>query len=241
MVTFIGTISGTVEATGGYRQIPLRVHEYDQGKREFNIIAYYPSDSARFVEIGRSLQLSSNLYLSGELLIREKQRSCHNYNSSTTYNDANIDHFNPVAYVSIHDMSFTPKSVNKISVDEKVLPWSSTPAISPPPSLPPIPFSSSSSISTSTTSPSLVPSLDISTSTLQNTSQLTNLQTNKDSDDESEEELLQRKRPKSRQTSSKESVNGNPNGRGGRSTGQRRGKKRVVDLAISAIHDQTQD
>jgi len=67
MVTFIGTITTAVEDSGGYKQIPLRVQEYDSGKKEFNIIAYYPSDSARFAEIGRNLQQSSNLYISGEL------------------------------------------------------------------------------------------------------------------------------------------------------------------------------
>jgi hypothetical protein len=72
---FVGTISTATESAGGYKQIPIRVQEYDQGKREFNAIAYYPADSARFAEIGRTLQLGSNLYISGELLIREKQRS----------------------------------------------------------------------------------------------------------------------------------------------------------------------
>ena len=70
VVTFIGTICAAMENLGGYRQIPLRIQEYG----EFNVIAYYPSDSARFAELGRNLQQSSHLFVSGELLIRDKQR-----------------------------------------------------------------------------------------------------------------------------------------------------------------------
>ena len=42
-------------------------------------IAYYSSDSVRFAEIVGNLQQSSNIYISGELLVRQKQRSYQMY------------------------------------------------------------------------------------------------------------------------------------------------------------------
>ena len=74
MVTFLGTTKGTPEDISGYKQFSLQVQEYDSGKQEFTVIAYYPSDSARFKEIKRNLHLLTSLYIAGELQLRENQR-----------------------------------------------------------------------------------------------------------------------------------------------------------------------
>lgn len=73
IVSFIGTSTGTVEDVGDYKQIPFRVQEFHSGRKEFRVLVYFAADTQRFVELTRSMQQSSHLYITGEFSLQQNQ------------------------------------------------------------------------------------------------------------------------------------------------------------------------